>query len=398
MKSLIRIILLIFVFVFVNGNFLWSGQNASAGIRIDFNYTTTGNQGQNSIPPPGTGVVVWLEIHVTEASNLDTYEFDLNYSSSDLTYKAAYADNLFSSEDNILKKHGAGIIGPIIDSNTPGILNFSLTNDTNDPALCPEGDGLLALVKFETNVEAPGNLTFGDVDWYDNAGVKDICTDKGGATLPVELSTFTAQFLNNIPTLYWRTESETDNLGWYVYRNTEEDFTTAEETSEFIEGYGTTTQQQFYIFEDTIDNPVVADTYYYWLESIDLGGVVHHYNKVATLVIPDDYEPPVPPELPLKVGLYQNCPNPFNPSIANTKICFYLEEGTNANIEIKVYNVRGELVKTVWNQYTEFEKRPVPAVWDGCDENGIKQASGIYFYRMQVDGKDKEIKKLLLVK
>ena len=41
-------------------------------------------------------------------------------------------------------------------------------------------------------------------------------TAEGGSTLPVELSTFTAQFLNGVPTLYWKTESETDNIGWYV--------------------------------------------------------------------------------------------------------------------------------------------------------------------------------------
>ena len=239
MKNLTSIFVVALVLVLWGSVSVWAGQNASAGIRIDFNHTTSGNQGENSISPPGTGVVVWLEVHVTGASNLDTYEFDLNYPSSDLTYKAAYADNLFSGEDNILKKHGAGILGPFIDSGTPGILGFGLTNDTNDPALCPEGDGLLALVKFETKVDAPGNLTFGDVDWYDNAGVKDVCTDKGEATLPVELSSFVAEGGDGKATLQWTTESEVGNLGFHIYRSLEEEGVYEPLTTEVIQGVGT---------------------------------------------------------------------------------------------------------------------------------------------------------------
>ena len=143
---------------------------------------------------------------------------------------------------------------------------------------------------------------------------------------------------------------------------------------------------------------LAGDVYWYWLETVELGGNIFVYVEPAQLIIPDDYNPPVPPELPLKFGLYQNCPNPFNPSMANTKICFYLGEGTNANVEIKVYNIKGELVKTIWDQYTEFEDHPVPAIWDGCDENGKVQANGIYLYKMMVNGKEKEIKKLILIK
>jgi len=94
--------------------------------------------------------------------------------------------------------------------------------------------------------------------------------NQGDETLPVILSTFTATFLNNVPTLYWKTESETDNLGWYVYRNTENDFTNAKEISNLISGYGTTSEQHSYIYEDPDfiwENAQPGDTYWYWLES-----------------------------------------------------------------------------------------------------------------------------------
>jgi len=69
----------------------------------------------------------------------------------------------------------------------------------------------------------------------------------GHTTLPVELSLFTAQYLNNVPTLYWVTQSEIDNIGWNVYCNTENDFTTANKISDLIEGHGTTSEPHSYI-------------------------------------------------------------------------------------------------------------------------------------------------------
>jgi len=160
----------------------------------------------------------------------------------------------------------------------------------------------------------------------------------GDYTLPVELSIFTAQFIENIPTLYWSTQSETDNMGWFVYRNEENDFTTSERISEFIEGHGTTTQQQSYIYEDSIENPEVGDIYYYWLESIDYSGKVHHYDKVAIMHISEgqDQEPPI--AFPLKYGL-QYGPNPFS---SNLNVSYMLRKSDMVRVEI--YNIYGHLL------------------------------------------------------
>jgi len=74
----------------------------------------------------------------------------------------------------------------------------------------------------------------------------------GDYTLPVELSTFTAQYLDEQAQLYWKTQTETDNLGWNVYRNSESDFTSAIRINdEFIPGHGTTAQPQSYLYKDT---------------------------------------------------------------------------------------------------------------------------------------------------
>ncbi|MDP8227080.1 MAG: hypothetical protein P9L89_05525, partial [Candidatus Celaenobacter polaris] len=63
---------------------------------------------------------------------------------------------------------------------------------------------------------------------------------------------FTAQYLDEQAQLYWKTQTETDNLGWNVYRNSESDFTSAIRINdEFIPGHGTTAQPQSYLYKDT---------------------------------------------------------------------------------------------------------------------------------------------------
>jgi len=215
-------------------------------------------------------------------------------------------------------------------------------------------------------------------------------TPAGGSTLPVTLSTFTAQFIENIPTLYWSTQSETDNMGWFVYRNEENDFTTSEKISEFIEGNGTTSQQQSYIYEDSIENPKVGDIYYYWLESIDYSGLIHHYDRVAVLTIPEQYDPSIGLiPVPERFGLLQNEPNPV---ISSTKISFNLIE--TAKVELNIYNLRGQLVKALYSGVASSKTLD----WNGKGENGKELSPGIYLYKLLVNGKISYTKKLILMK
>ena len=213
-------------------------------------------------------------------------------------------------------------------------------------------------------------------------------------SLPVELSVFTAQVINNTPTIYWSTQSETDNLGWYVYRNNTNNFITSEKVSGLIDGYGTTTEPHSYIYEDYIEDAFPGDTYWYWLESIDYGGMIHHFDKTVQLTILPGNEPGQnEPETQEQFGLFQNNPNPFNPKTKEaTEISFNLKE--QAYVEINIYNIKGELVKTIYNGFNTADE----AVWDGKDENGNLQATGIYLYELKVNNKMYSTKKIILIK
>jgi hypothetical protein len=192
-------------------------------------------------------------------------------------------------------------------------------------------------------------------------------------TLPVELSTFSAQYINNTSTLYWRTQSESDNLGWYVYRNQIKDFNTASQISDFISGYGTTTLPHDYIYEDHILDPQQDETYYYWLESVDLGGTIHHYAQVAELMINGNNDPgngQIPE--PTVYGLQQNTPNPFNPDMASTTIQFSLPE--ESHVELVLYNLKGQKIAALFDGYDDDHA----IEWNGKDSADRLVKNGIY--------------------
>ena len=93
---------------------------------------------------------------------------------------------------------------------------------------------------------------------------------------------------------------------------------------------------------------------------------------------------------PVTNMLNQNYPNPFNPE---TTITFDMSKTANANLS--VYNVKGQLVKTLHNGIANFGKNTV--VWNGTDNNGNKVTSGLYFYRLSTEGKV-ETRKMMLMK
>ncbi len=232
--------------------------------------------------------------------------------------------------------------------------------------------------------------------------------DSGDVTLPVVLTAFSAVYTIyetdiEFVSVNWTTASETDVLGFNIYRFKEANFNTSEMVNdEIILGTNTTTSHNYTYHDEKLFYEVVqaGDIYWYWLETIELGGNSYVYEEPSKLIIPEDYEQIIPPDLPIIYGLYQNCPNPFNPSSSTrTKILFNLLN--DSQVKINVYNIKGQLVKCIYNDHAEFDDnnpRPKVAYWDGCDVNGTQQQSGIYFYRMIVNGNEEEIKKLLLIR
>jgi hypothetical protein len=88
---------------------------------------------------------------------------------------------------------------------------------------------------------------------------------------------------------------------------------------------------------------------------------------------------------PLEFRVFQNTPNPFNPT---THIAFSLPKASHATLS--VYNTTGQKVATLLDRRMEAGKHS--AVW-----NGTGCSTGLYFYKLEADGKA-EIRKMLLLK
>lgn len=89
----------------------------------------------------------------------------------------------------------------------------------------------------------------------------------------------------------------------------------------------------------------------------------------------------------------QNYPNPFNPeTIISFTIPFNM---ANRQTELKIFNVQGELIKTLVNEI--LPAGTYLTRWDGRNEAGIKAASGIYFYDL-LCGTQKFSGKMSLIK
>jgi hypothetical protein len=113
-------------------------------------------------------------------------------------------------------------------------------------------------------------------------------------------------------------------------------------------------------------------------------------------------------------GLSQNYPNPFNPvtsiqysvgrkqtKTADGGLALSEVEGRRTadgsfnHVTLKIYNVLGQLVRTLVDEPKRPERYEV--IWDGKDEKGKEVSSGIYFYTLSAENYQ-EIKKMILVK
>ncbi len=89
-------------------------------------------------------------------------------------------------------------------------------------------------------------------------------------------------------------------------------------------------------------------------------------------------------------AMLHNYPNPFNPT---TNILFNVAE--EGQVEIKVYNIKGQVVKSLLNENRAIGSHRV--IWNGDNNNGSKVASGIYFIRMK-QANTNVTRKILLTK
>lgn len=87
----------------------------------------------------------------------------------------------------------------------------------------------------------------------------------------------------------------------------------------------------------------------------------------------------------------RNYPNPFNPTTT-----FYFSLDTDSEAQLKIFNVLGQEIKSYPKK--SFETGTHQITWDGKDNSDKEVSSGVYFYKLKINGLPARVKKCLLLK
>ncbi len=204
-------------------------------------------------------------------------------------------------------------------------------------------------------------------------------------SLPVEFSSFEAVLTSeNYVLLEWVTQSESDMMGYQVYRSANDDIADAYDMG-FVEANNISAEQVYQFTDGDIQSEM---TYYYWLEAKEMSGQSRFHGPVQITILEDGEEGGESvPSTDVFAQLNQNHPNPFNPS---TEISFYIAE--SSEITLKVYNMKGQLINTLIDHQQRSGGQIHRVSWEPKD-----QPSGIYFYQLTV-GESTFTRKMLMLK
>lgn len=211
-----------------------------------------------------------------------------------------------------------------------------------------------------------------------------------GVTLPVELSSFTAAVTaGQFVVLTWITESESNMLGYRVYRSESNDISAANNISPQVIPAKNSSTTEIYSFEDR--EVTSGNSYYYWLETLELDLSSSLFGPVSISLSEEDTGDGIKPAEPGNklIGVF---PNPFNIS---TTISFDI--AGDELVCIVIYNLRGQIVRNVLTN-APYSKGNHRVVWDGKDNEGIISPTGIYLYRLETANGFDSMKKMLLLK
>jgi len=203
----------------------------------------------------------------------------------------------------------------------------------------------------------------------------------GDASLPVELTSFSANPKTGAVELSWVTESEIDNLGFLVDRSRDpiSGFTTIADYRFVpeLQGQGSVTYRTDYSYTDT---EAISGTKYYYVLS-DVTGNPEHGEPVTRHT--DKMVNATPLWADSETGILKDFrllkvyPNPFNPS---TMISFDVPLDTKHATHLRVYNIKGQLVEALVNEQMKPGTHKIK--W-----NAVNLLSGIYFVEMRAGDK-----------
>ncbi len=183
---------------------------------------------------------------------------------------------------------------------------------------------------------------------------------------------------DNSVKLTWQTSSESDLLGYHVWRSNARVDGYERVSNSLIPATGNCSCLTEYSFED--HNLPRNNILWYKVEALSLDGSSSFFGPIdvdMTALWPDRF------------NLERNYPNPFNGS---TVINYSLAE--TGRVRLRIYDLRGRIVRTLIDEMSQAGN--YQAVWDGRDQAAGSLASGTYIYRLD-QGNNYIIRKMVLL-
>ena len=182
-----------------------------------------------------------------------------------------------------------------------------------------------------------------------------------GVVTPVELASFSGARTAGGVRIDWSTASETNNYGFEIARARSEEGPF--ETTVFISGHGTTAAAHNYSW---FDAEAGEGTLWYQLTQIDADGLRHAWPALRLAA--------VAPAAPV-ISTYPN------PGRGMVRLRFHL--GQPDRVRLTIYNTLQQTVhQSAWHTRAAGAQE---LIWDGRNHAGQLVATGLYFYRLEME-------------
>ena len=183
--------------------------------------------------------------------------------------------------------------------------------------------------------------------------------------LPVQISLFEAKSIIGGVQLRWITESETENVGFILFRSPNRLGPYQRIHENLISSKGNSSTRQIYQF---VDHSTAQDEkYYYKLADLSYQGQLEYHDPIL-----------VETTGPTIFQLLPNYPNPFN---TETRIPFILEQ--EGFVRLDLYNLLGQKMRTLIA--ASMPSGEQSAIWDGTDDSGHLLPTGAYLCVLQAE-------------
>ena len=228
--------------------------------------------------------------------------------------------------------------------------------------------------------------------WPGSAGDKGSPGYAGNdQSLPVQLRSFSASWTGSSVVLQWETESETNNMGFELFRSEGDTLNfrriASYQTHPSLMGQGASNTPHTYTFED---NTVHQDRlYWYRLNQVDFSGKTQ---TIGTLSVDTHLSAE---SVPATFTLLPPFPNPFN---GETTITVGVPRMENpVPVTLSLYSIHGARIATLLRD-TSLSPGFHRFRWEGTDAHHNPVASGIYFLVLTAGDGHRLVQKIIHLK